>query len=128
MPKDAGVRISKDGRGRWMDNVFVERLRRSLKYECVYLHALETGSEIRRGLAEWIGFYNAIRHHSARGGRAPDEMYDSVPRPKQRDRPSQGDQAKQPPGAQGWEKAEDEGQNDKNDGRQEAPVTSVGQA
>jgi putative transposase len=45
----AGVRISMDGRGRWMDNVFIERLWRSLKYECVYLHAFETGSELRTG-------------------------------------------------------------------------------
>ena len=47
----ARVRISMDGRGRWMDNVFIERLWRSLKYECVYLHAFETGSEARAGLA-----------------------------------------------------------------------------
>ena len=45
----AGIRISMDGRGRWMDNVFIERLWRSLKYECVYLHAFETGSELRAG-------------------------------------------------------------------------------
>ena len=43
----AGVRISMDGRGRWMDNVFIERLWRSLKYECIYLHAFETGSALR---------------------------------------------------------------------------------
>ncbi|AJP73466.1 hypothetical protein TS85_19250 [Sphingomonas hengshuiensis] len=45
--RDAEVRISMDGTGRWMDNVFIERLWRSLKYECVYLHAFETGSELR---------------------------------------------------------------------------------
>jgi putative transposase len=73
--KDAGVRISMDGRGRWMDNVFIERLWRSMKYECVYLHAWETGSELRDGLARWIGFYNAHRPHSALGGRTPDEAY-----------------------------------------------------
>ena len=55
--QQAGVRISMDGRGRWMDNVFIERLWRSLKYECVYLHAFETGSELRAGLAKWIGYY-----------------------------------------------------------------------
>jgi putative transposase len=71
----AGVRISMDGRGRWMDNVFVERLWRSLKYECVYLHAFETGSELRTGLAKWIGYYNAGRPHSALAGRTPDEAY-----------------------------------------------------
>jgi putative transposase len=72
---DAGVRISMDGRGRWMDNVFIERLWRSLKYECVYLHSFETGSELRQGLGRWISFYNAQRPHSALAGRTPDEVY-----------------------------------------------------
>jgi putative transposase len=71
----AGARISMDGRGRWMDNVFIERLWRSLKYECVYLHAFETGSELRAGLSKWIGYYNAGRPHSALAGRTPDEVY-----------------------------------------------------
>jgi putative transposase len=61
----AGVRISMDGRGRWMDNVFIERLWRSLKYECVYLHAFETGSELRAGLSCWISYYNARRPHES---------------------------------------------------------------
>jgi len=73
--QDAGVRISMDGRGRWMDNVFIERLWRSLKYECVYLHAFEAGSELRAGLSRWIGYYNARRPHSALAGRTPDEAY-----------------------------------------------------
>jgi putative transposase len=73
----AGVRISMDGRGRWMDNVFIERLWRSLKYECVYLHAFETGSESRAGLARWIGYYNTRRPHSTLAGRTPDEAYGS---------------------------------------------------
>jgi putative transposase len=59
----AGVRISMDGRGRWLDNVFIERLWRSLKYECVYLHAFETGSELRAGLTRWIGYYNRASEH-----------------------------------------------------------------
>ena len=71
----AVVRISMDGRGRWMDNVFIERLWRSLKYECVYLHAFETGSELRTGLACWIGYYNGVRPHSSLGGMTPDEAY-----------------------------------------------------
>ncbi len=71
----AEVRISMDGRGRWMDNVFIERLWRSLKYECVYLHAFETGSELRAGLSRWIGYYNARRLHSTLAGRTPDEAY-----------------------------------------------------
>ena len=73
--REAGIRISMDGRGRWMDNVFIERLWRSLKYECVYLHAFETGSELRAGLARWIGYYNARRPHSTLAGRTPDEAY-----------------------------------------------------
>ena len=73
--REAGVRISMDGRGRWMDNVFIERFWRSLKYECIYLHAFETGSELRAGLTSWIGYYNARRPHSTLAGRAPDEAY-----------------------------------------------------
>ena len=73
--RDARVRISMDGRGRWMDNVFIERLWRSLKYECIYLHAFETGVELRAGLAYWIGYYNARRPHSTLAGRTPDEAY-----------------------------------------------------
>jgi putative transposase len=73
--KDGGIRVSMDGRGNWMDNVFIERLWRSIKYECVYLHAFETGSELRQGLSRWIGFYNAHRPHSALAGRTPDEAY-----------------------------------------------------
>ncbi|GAC1547208.1 MAG: hypothetical protein NVS2B7_22810 [Herpetosiphon sp.] len=73
--REAGVRISMDGRGRWMDNVFIERLWRSLKYECIYLHAFETGSELRAGLADWIGYYNTRRPHSTLAGRTPDEAY-----------------------------------------------------
>jgi len=73
--RQAGTRISMDGRGRWMDNVFIERLWRSLKHECVYLHAFETGSELRAGLAKWIGYYNTLRPHSTSAGRTPDEAY-----------------------------------------------------
>ena len=73
--QQAGVRISMDGRGRWMDNVFIERLWRSLKYECIYLHVFETGSEVRAGLSKWIGYYNAGRPHSALAGQTPDEAY-----------------------------------------------------
>ena len=75
------IRISMDGRGRWLDNVFIERLWRSLKYECVYLHAFETGSELRAGLAGWITHYNGQRPHSALAGRTPDEAYHDVPTP-----------------------------------------------
>ena len=73
--KDAGIRISMDGRGRWMDNVFIERLWRSLKYECVFLNAFETGSEARSGIGSWIDYYNRRRPHSTFAGRIPDEVY-----------------------------------------------------
>jgi len=58
-----------------MDNVFIERLWRSLKYECVYLNAFETGSELRTGLGKWISYYNGRRPHSRLAGRTPDEVY-----------------------------------------------------
>ncbi len=73
--REAGVRISMDGRGRWMDNVFIERLWRSLKYECVFLNAFETGTEARAGIGRWISYYNANRPHSSFGGRTPNEVY-----------------------------------------------------
>ncbi|TMV02579.1 IS3 family transposase [Ruegeria sediminis] len=71
----SGVRISMDGKGRFLDNIFVERLWRSLKYECVYLHAWETGSEAKAGVGKWIEFYNRKRPHSALGGRPPAVVY-----------------------------------------------------
>ena len=73
--KDASIRISMDGRGRWMDNVFIERLWRSLKYECVFLNAFETGIQARAGIGRWIGYYNAERPHSSFGGKTPNETY-----------------------------------------------------
>jgi len=73
--KDAGVKISMDGKGRWTDNIFIERLWRTLKYECIYLHAFETGSEARQGIGRWVDLYNQDRPHSSLGGRTPDEAY-----------------------------------------------------
>jgi putative transposase len=72
---DAGIKVSMDGRGRWMDNVFIERLWRSLKYECIYLHAFETGSEVRAGILNWVAYYNAERPHSTHGGKTPAEVH-----------------------------------------------------
>ena len=72
---EAGIRCSMDGRGRCMDNVFIERLWRSLKYEAVYLHDLEDGFVAQRVIAQWIGFYNEQRPHSALAGRTPAEAY-----------------------------------------------------
>jgi len=73
--RDAGVAISMDGRGRWLDNVFIERLWRSLKYEAVYLHELTDGFEAERLIGEWCSFYNHGRPHSALAGRTPAEAY-----------------------------------------------------
>jgi len=71
----SGVHISMDGKGRFLDNIFVERLWRSLKYECVYLHAWEAGSEAKAGVQKWIEFYNQRRPHSALGGKPPAVVY-----------------------------------------------------
>ena len=73
--KNAGVRISMDGRGRCMDNIFIERLWRSLKYEAVYLHELTDGFAAERVIGEWIDFYNTERPHSSLGGQTPAEAY-----------------------------------------------------
>ena len=73
--KDADVAISMDGRGRYMDNIFIERLWRSLKYEAVYLHELTDGFRAERVIGEWIDFYNTERPHSALGGATPAEAY-----------------------------------------------------
>lgn len=73
--KRAGVRISMDGRGRCIDNIFIERLWRSLKYECVYLRAWETGSQARADIGQWMTFYNHQRPHAAHGGRPPAVVY-----------------------------------------------------
>ena len=68
--REAGIRISMDGRGRCLDNIFIERLWRSLKYAAVYLRELADGFEARRVIGEWIYFYNTERPHSALGGNA----------------------------------------------------------
>jgi len=75
---DNNIKISMDGKGRWMDNVFIERLWRSLKYECVYLQAFESGSEARSAIGKWIDFYNTKRPHSTFDGQTPDEVYNQA--------------------------------------------------
>ena len=67
----SGIRISMDGRGRWMDNVFIERLWRSLKHEDIYLKGYADGREARAGIGAWIAFYNTRRPHQALGNRTP---------------------------------------------------------
>ena len=73
--RGAEITISMDGRGRCMDNIFIERLWRSLKYEAVYLHELTDGFKAMRVIAEWIDFYNTQRPHSSLDGRTPAEAY-----------------------------------------------------
>ena len=70
-----GVRVSMDGKGRWVDNVFVERLWRSVKYEDIYLHAYESVRELKAALARYFEFYNVRRPHQSLDYRTPDEMY-----------------------------------------------------
>ena len=72
---DARVAFSMDGRGRFLDNIFIERLWRSLKYEAVYLHELRDGLDAARIIGSWFDFYNEVRPHSSLGGRTPGEAY-----------------------------------------------------
>jgi putative transposase len=73
--KENGISISMDGKGRWRDNVFVERIWRSIKYEEVYLHAYASVSEARASLSRYIDFYNAARPHSSLKAQTPDQVY-----------------------------------------------------
>ena len=73
--EEEGIRISMDGRGRVFDNIFIERLWRSLKYEEVYLHSYETVKEARESLERYFRFYNKERLHEALGYKTPEEIY-----------------------------------------------------
>jgi putative transposase len=73
--KDHGIQISMDGKGCWRDNVFVERLWKSINYEEVYLHAYETVSAAQCGLARYLTFYNQHRPHRALDGKTPEQVY-----------------------------------------------------
>lgn len=72
---EAGVRNSMDGRGRYLDNIFIERLWRSLKQEAIYLEEINYGFQARRVIKDWIAFYNTERPHSALERLAPDDAY-----------------------------------------------------
>jgi putative transposase len=74
---DAKIKISMDGKGAWRDNRIIERLWRSLKYEWVYLHAFEKGSEAKAGIGKWLACYNVERPHSTHGILTPNEAYAS---------------------------------------------------
>ena len=69
--KAAGIRISMDGKGRFLDNIFIERLWRSLKYEDVFIKAYGSVAEARRGIGGWLAFYNDERPHQALGYQTP---------------------------------------------------------
>jgi putative transposase len=73
--QDHGIEVSMDGKGCWRDNIFVERLWRSLKYEEVYLHAYDSVSAARAGLARYFQIYNSERPHSSLHDRTPDQAY-----------------------------------------------------
>ncbi len=75
MLKDAKIKISMDGKGAWRDNVFVERLWRSVKYEEVYLKAYENVPEARTEIGRYLTFYNTKRPHSSLDGQTPDQAY-----------------------------------------------------
>ena len=73
--KEAEVRISMDGKGRFRDNIFVERLWRTLKYERIYLNVYETGAELSKDMTYWFNWYNVTRKHSSLDKLTPDEAY-----------------------------------------------------
>jgi putative transposase len=73
--KANGIEISMDGKGRWMDNVFIERLWRSVKYEHVYLHSYDSIADLRVGLKTYFGFFNQKRTHQGLARQTPDEVY-----------------------------------------------------
>jgi putative transposase len=81
--KAYGIRISMDGRGRWLDNVFIERLWRSVKYEDVYLKAYGSILEVRQGLRKYFEFYNSRRRHQSLDRKTPDNVYWSTLHQKQ---------------------------------------------
>lgn len=83
---DAGVKISMDGKRRWIDNVFIERIWRSFKYECVYLQEFSGGNELWRATKNWIDFYNQTRPHQSFDGRTPDEVFYNLESPQHIDK------------------------------------------
>ena len=76
------IKISMDGKGAWRDNVFVERLWRTIKYEEVYLRAYASVSEARTGIGRYLTFYNSRRPHSSLDGKTPDQAYFNPPTPE----------------------------------------------
>ena len=77
--KAHNIQISMDGKGRWIDNVFIERLWRSLKYEEVYLKAYDTVAQAKQGIGVWMAFYNQDRRHASLDRMTPDQVYYDLP-------------------------------------------------
>ena len=77
--KEHAIQISMDGKGRWMDNVFIERLWRSLKYEEVYLKAYDSVAQAQQSIGEWMDFYNQDRRHASLGRMTPNQVYYDLP-------------------------------------------------
>jgi len=73
--KDHNIKISMDGRGRYLDNIFIERLWWTVKYHYLYLRTFDNGAELRQGLNNWFAFYNQERFHQSLGDKTPDEVY-----------------------------------------------------
>lgn len=80
--EELGIAVSMDGKGRWMDNVFIERLWRSLKYEDVYLKGYATVGELEAGLRQWFERYNIWRPHEALGNQTPEHIYQTKRQPE----------------------------------------------
>ena len=79
--KSHDIQISMDGRGRMQDNIFIERLWWSLKYQYVYLRSFDNGTALRKGLGRWLDYYNRRRPHQSLDDRTPDEVYCALPLP-----------------------------------------------
>ena len=79
VPKDSDIKISMDGKGRWMDNVFIERLWRALKQEEVYLKAYDSVVQAKQGIGDWLVFYNQDRRHASLNRMTPDQIYFDLP-------------------------------------------------
>jgi putative transposase len=81
MLKASGIAISMDGRGRCQDNIFIERLWWTFKYQYLYLHSFDTGGQLRTGLKQWVEYYNGQRSHQSLDDMTPDEVYYGLAHP-----------------------------------------------
>jgi len=79
MLKTYGITVSMDGKGRWMDDVFIERLWSSLKYEEVYLKAYNSMAQAKQGIGDWLAYYNEEQRHASLSRITPDQVYYDLP-------------------------------------------------